>query len=77
MLPCLDCGQDTNDEWYMIHDELWKQAGGSLEEGSGFLCIGCLEGRLHRTLVPADFTKWPINDRRWNDGTVRLLSRLP
>jgi hypothetical protein len=56
----------------MVHSEVWTLAGMK----KGFLCIGCLEKRIGRELVPADFTDVPINDpdNPWN--TPRLRSRL-
>jgi hypothetical protein len=39
-----------------------------------FLCIGCLEARLGRTLVPSDFTDCRLNVPSPND-TPRLRSR--
>jgi hypothetical protein len=58
---CHDCDVDLMphdpDGWpvegwerYMVHDEVWKTAG-----GEGWLCIGCLEQRLDRPLEPRDF----------------------
>jgi hypothetical protein len=82
---CNDCGIDTTPctrkrgcrhkgrwEHYMVRNEVWKAA--KMQEG--FLCIGCLELRLGRSLKPNDFTGAPINnpDNPWN--TPRLRSRL-
>ena len=81
--PCTDCGLDTTPctgrrgcrhigkwEHYMVHDDVWATAG--MEEG--FLCVGCLEGRLGRELTAADFTPAPINDPDpWD--TPRLAAR--
>ena len=54
----------------MIHDKLWMAAG----MADGFLCIGCLEGRLGRTLTPRDFKNVPINvSTPWD--TPRLAVR--
>jgi hypothetical protein len=41
-----------------------------------FLCIGCIETRLGRTLTPRAFTDAPINrpNDRWN--SPRLNARL-
>lgn len=50
---CVDCKKDTSDEYYRIHDELWAKAG-MLPHG-GMLCILCLEKRLGRKVVEADF----------------------
>lgn len=51
---CLDCGQDMSvvDEYYMVHDDIWLSV---VPGQDGHLCIGCLEGRLGRELVAADF----------------------
>lgn len=56
---CLDCSFDTNtnDEYYMVHDHVWKKAG----DIDGMLCIGCLEKRLDRKLNKLDFSPYPIN----------------
>ncbi|WP_374159065.1 hypothetical protein ACEWX3_07535 [Mycobacterium sp. G7A2] len=69
---CIWCGVDTLEigEYYSVKDDLWNKYG----PAHGCLCIGCLEGRLGRQLVPGDFTSAPINER---DGTShRLLNRL-
>ena len=73
---CLDCRQDTRDEWYMVHDSVWGDAGMDLD--GGFLCIGCLEDRLGRELGPIDFAPLPINSPAWNlyGSSQRLLRRL-
>jgi hypothetical protein len=40
-----------------------------------FLCIGCLESRLGRTLIDDDFREVPLNEPGpWH--TLRLLERL-
>jgi hypothetical protein len=61
--PCEDCARDTQPqdnggdplfaEWdfYIVHDELWAQAG---MEG-GFLCTPCIEKRLGRALADSDY----------------------
>ena len=78
--PCADCGQATigtrtaPGEWYMVHDELWAQAG--MEPCGGWLCIGCLERRLGRRLVPADFKAVPVNDPDLMMHSDRLASRI-
>ena len=71
---CLDCGVDTDaiDEYYMLHNDLWIQAN---PNDSGQLCIGCVEGRLGRTLTAADFTDTPINTRNTR-RSERLADRL-
>jgi hypothetical protein len=54
----------------MVRDEIWTEAG----LGKGILCIGCLEKRLGRELVPGDFDDSASNaPGRWD--TPRLLAR--
>lgn len=86
--PCTDCGVETlpdNDrraEWYQVTDALWAASG--LGPDDGYLCIGCLEARLGRQLVAADFTDAPLNDLgivdvgryAWSYRTPRLVARL-
>ncbi len=69
-MPCADCGLDTLFEYYMVQDALWEAAGLS----RGFLCVGCMESRLGRRLVAADFTDAPCN-RMTLGETERLRSR--
>lgn len=65
---CSDCDVPTAPfEVYMVTDEVWAAAGGS----GDYLCIGCLEERLGRPLVPDDFGAIPLNDDREID-TIRL-----
>jgi hypothetical protein len=80
---CHDCRDDTTPctgrrgcrhrgrwEWYGVHDHVWAAAG----DVSGYLCVGCLERRLRRQLVPEDFAPWPINrPHPWD--TDRLAAR--
>lgn len=83
--PCLDCGWFTwqpsgQSEWYMVHDYLWRQAGAPTRRvstpGDGYyLCVGCLETRLGRTLTAADFTAAPLNEPS-TLSTGRLNDRL-
>lgn len=57
---CVDCGKSTfQTEYYMVHNHLWAAAG--MERDNGMLCILCLESRLGRMLVEADFTSAPVN----------------
>jgi hypothetical protein len=86
---CCDCGIDTlaTDEWYMVNDDVWNEAwagrrrsqyvipgsGGLIDE---FLCIGCLEKRIGRTLCRADFIDVPINDPDRFPLSDRFLDRL-
>jgi hypothetical protein len=53
-----------------VKNRIWERA--SMEKG--FLCIGCLEQRIGRELMPNDFTSVPINEPcDWD--TPRLLDR--
>jgi hypothetical protein len=83
---CIDCGRRTNiaktvggRESYMVHDSVWFAAGMPKREpnktSADFLCIGCLEARLGRKLMPSDFTGAPIN-RPDRLNSQRLNSRL-
>jgi hypothetical protein len=66
----------------MATHEIWQQAG--MTPDGGFLCIGCLEGRLGREMTAADFLDCPLNDPSitdlnryaWSWRTPRLLDRL-
>lgn len=65
---CWDCGVNTSDigEYYMVLDAVWQSAVPSRgsyygADGGVMLCIGCLESRLGRRLVSADFIDAPIN----------------
>ena len=56
----------------MVHPHIWEGAG--LGPDAGYMCIGCLEGRLGRELLPMDFIEAPINQLgAWD--TRRLLMR--
>lgn len=55
---CADCGAKTlsvgpgeSSEYYSVKDPVWQQAG----DVPGYLCVGCLEGRLGRQLHRGDF----------------------
>lgn len=64
---CCDCGVDTQaiHEWYMVHYDVWLAAAGNAwltpDSYGMFLCVGCIEGRLGRSLTGDDFTSAPIN----------------
>lgn len=79
--PCMDCGVDTINENYMVHDAVWDEAlGGDSNAGScgdGDLCVLCLEQRLGRKLSRQDFTDYPVNDLslQWNRSST-LIDRL-
>ena len=78
---CVDCHASIRDEFYMVHDSVWRKA--RMGEFAGFLCVGCLEKRIGRRLRPADFTDCPMNkpDFTYRDGrpvpkSHRLRNRL-
>jgi hypothetical protein len=75
--PCVDCGVDTARapfEFYMVHNSVWEDA---RMGPRGCLCIGCLEARLGRELVPADFTDVPINEAHpWDSPRLRARRGL-
>jgi len=86
--PCKDCGVETlpldegRAEWYDVTDDVWAATG--LGSKGGYLCIGCLEARIQRTLTSADFTDAPLNNLAvtdtpryaWSYRTPRLVARL-
>jgi hypothetical protein len=84
--PCDDCLDDVipyDDhgrrvengwEWYMVRPEIWEAAHCDGRPPQ-FLCIGCLETRINRRLLPDDFSSAPINEPSWIDSK-RLLDRL-
>lgn len=78
MYPCYDCLYKTMaDEYYMVLDELWEAAIGNTR--IKFLCVGCIEKRLGRKLVSADFTDAPVNDLghpAFNVRSRRLIERM-
>lgn len=81
--PCADCGIDTSracgiGEYYMVHHDVWTEACGlyARAEGIFFLCIGCLETRLCRTLTADDFTGAYANTAPMLTRSARLQDRL-
>ena len=51
---CGDCDADVweiEEKQYSVRDEVWP-----IHPEGGVLCIGCLEARIGRRLVPDDFT---------------------
>lgn len=72
--PCIDCGVEVNRfETYMVYDHVWNEAHDS---EWGELCVGCIESRLGRELVPSDFTHCPMNESPEEIRSERLISRL-
>jgi hypothetical protein len=63
---CADCGIDTLTigEWYLVNNDVLEQESNRHKSWRRrkFLCIGCLEGRIGRALLPSDVTNAPIND---------------
>jgi hypothetical protein len=79
-MPCTDCGHDTGrNEYYMVRDDVWEQALGHKippVEDDVFLCIGCLERRIGRTLTRRDFIDCPLNTHPDWPRSRRLRNRL-
>jgi hypothetical protein len=71
---CMDCGVDTHKigEYYMVKDDVWESA----VSGRALLCVGCLETRLGRRLLSADFSNALINSHPNIRQSERLQSRL-
>lgn len=63
---CAECGAKEGLQGYMVHDEVWAQAG--MEDG--FLHLACLEKRIGRNLEGDDFPDYPINE-----GILHFLKR--
>lgn len=72
---CLDCKQDTGrmNEHYFIETATWLSV---VDSTVGMLCIGCLEARLGRKLLPSDFPGVTINSPKYGNKSQRLLDRL-
>lgn len=51
---CVDCGEETPGEYYMVRDALWAASG--LAPNGGRLCLADLERRIGRSLEWWDFT---------------------
>jgi hypothetical protein len=82
---CADCGVDTDriDEYsYMVQDRVWAASlrrhrrYGGVGSTYDLLCVGCLEKRLGRELVPADFKLVPLTTRPSHQRSARLRARL-
>ena len=72
---CLDCKVHTGKahEHYFVHTLLWMSA---VRSEAGMLCVGCLEKRIGRRLVRADFPEVHINNPKLYPMSDRLRSRL-
>lgn len=72
---CLDCRvavAEAGEGLYVVEDQVWAESG--LGPMDGHLCIGCVEKRLGRTLVPDDFPDAPFNESgEW--ASDRLVAR--
>jgi hypothetical protein len=66
----------NKDERYFVHDHVWKKAGMACVWGDGALCIGCLERRIQRKLIPDDFVPDHPFNRPDLPGTRRRFERL-
>jgi hypothetical protein len=66
----MDCGVDTyaTEEYYMLHDHLWRLSNPAVD---GKLCLNCAEQRLGRPLTRSDFA-----DVRVNAGQARVCPAL-
>lgn len=66
-MPCSVCNVDTSNinEYYMVKRRVWLWVTSCPQERKGYLCIGCLEKRLGRKLLPEDFTGVPVNRLGW------------
>lgn len=58
-------------DWYMVHDEIWEEAG----MDQGFLHAACLELRLGRKLTSADFPDYPVNEPDSLDSPALAAAR--
>jgi hypothetical protein len=72
---CLDCPMDTGKEheYYYVNSELWAKTG--IGSQDGMLCIGCLENRIGRKLLPEDFTDAYVNNIKFTPMSQRLYER--
>jgi hypothetical protein len=70
--PCADCKQEAHP--YMLLDRLWRRIGASAR----FLCLPCLEARLHRPLRRTDLWKGEVTNKwlRWRGNRVVLRDPL-
>lgn len=77
---CADCGMWTSSvtrkgvggEYYMVQHRHWDTFGADRR----MLCIGCLEKRMGRELVPADFLDCSLNKIEYQPKSLRLMRRL-
>jgi hypothetical protein len=55
-----------------VNEHIWHRGGG----GYGMLCVGCLEKRLGRQLIAADFTENFLTAKNLVYGSQRLRDRM-
>lgn len=79
---------DAIAEYYHVWEDVWFEAFGRVwDEGApwdekeriimaGYLCLGCLEARIGRRLVPSDFSDCPVNDPAATRCSERHLDRM-
>lgn len=72
---CLDCREDVSKikEYCMLVDSTWYLIHNSAK---GMLCVGCIESRLGRRLIPDDFNESYLNRSRSFERSARLLDRM-
>lgn len=71
---CVDCNRDTHLEHYFVKNEVWRGLARMPEHG--MLCVGCLELRIGRKLLPTDFTDAHINNPKTNQMADILRKRI-
>jgi hypothetical protein len=72
---CRDCGLDVTaaGHWHMLLDSVWARTGLGPEDG--VLCLPCIEKRLGRRLVYADFRRTNRSNRQDWGGHSRMVPR--
>jgi hypothetical protein len=79
-LRCHDCDIDTSLQTgighdYIVHDALWLQATHGARVR--FLCLDCLEKRLDRPVVEADFVATPVECIECSLALKQLAEKYP
>jgi hypothetical protein len=72
---CMDCGVDTGKigDHYMLWDYVWLSV---CDSKFGMLCVNCIEHRLGRRLIAADFNSSYINRLDFGIKSSVLVDRL-
>lgn len=75
-MDCVDCGMPARLEYFVVRNEVWAATG--ISTPGECLCIGCVEQRIGRRLVPDDFPECLVNDPScpWFQTSPRHLARL-